>query len=273
MLLCCENVERYVDVEASRWRSPAWSMCRWCIFYEVNDLESSRRNLITGIALCQQFGNGLLHLDGPTVARQITTCQRRAQKRPGYADGGGDSPKIRKSPALAVDERRRRRTTTTRETSRRPRRTLEKAAISANPIPEFETLGPCAPAAGAKPAANSGQVLNGLGNGGGQEERNGSLITVYVLQALCKQAAGNRAAALDRLGQALSLATSPGYRRVFLDEGPAVAAIPPTASCGACFRHRALASFSPRSRARPEGLAGPVNKTQFEDHRLLVSAS
>ncbi|MEZ5579187.1 MAG: hypothetical protein R3F40_07125 [Candidatus Competibacteraceae bacterium] len=42
--------------EASRWRSPAWSTYRLVYFYEINELDSSRRNLITGIALCQQLG-------------------------------------------------------------------------------------------------------------------------------------------------------------------------------------------------------------------------
>lgn len=114
------------------------------------------------------------------------------------------------------------------------------------------------------------RVLNGLETAAVKEERNGSLITVYVLQALCKRAAGNRAAALDRLGQALSLATSPGYRRVFLDEGPAVAALlPQLRHVAPAFVIELLQAFPHEAAPAPEGLAGPVSKTQFEILRLL----
>ncbi|HCB13047.1 MAG TPA: helix-turn-helix transcriptional regulator, partial [Gammaproteobacteria bacterium] len=94
----------------------------------------------------------------------------------------------------------------------------------------------------------------------------------YVLQALCKRAAGNRAAALDRLAQALSLATSPGYRRIFLDEGPAVAALlPQLRHVAPAFVIELLQAFPHEQEAAPvpESLAGPVSKTQLEILRLL----
>ena len=55
------------------------------------------------------------------------------------------------------------------------------------------------------------------------ENFHGSLIVIHILQALCKKAAGEKAAAARCLAAAVSLAASGGYRRVFLDEGRAVA--------------------------------------------------
>ena len=51
----------------------------------------------------------------------------------------------------------------------------------------------------------------------------GSLIAIHILQALCKKALGEKAAAGRYLSSAVSLAASGGYRRVFLDEGRAMA--------------------------------------------------
>ena len=49
-----------------------------------------------------------------------------------------------------------------------------------------------------------------------------SLVTVLILQAAAEQAAGHSTEALARLGEALHLAAPGGYVRAFLDEGPAV---------------------------------------------------
>jgi LuxR family maltose regulon positive regulatory protein len=54
-----------------------------------------------------------------------------------------------------------------------------------------------------------------------------SLITVCILQALTQQALGQSEQALARLEEAVRLAAPEGYRRAFLDEGPAVLALLP----------------------------------------------
>src|SRR5262249_41425535 len=53
-----------------------------------------------------------------------------------------------------------------------------------------------------------------------QAQRFGSLIAVYVLQALCKQQLGDQDGALKRLERAVRRAAPENYRRVFIDEGP-----------------------------------------------------
>jgi LuxR family maltose regulon positive regulatory protein len=57
------------------------------------------------------------------------------------------------------------------------------------------------------------------------EKRNGSLIAILALQALVMQAQGNMAHALTYLERALILAEPEGYARLFVDEGPPMAAL------------------------------------------------
>jgi LuxR family maltose regulon positive regulatory protein len=55
--------------------------------------------------------------------------------------------------------------------------------------------------------------------------RNGSVIEVRSLQALARSASGDHAGALAALAEALALAAPEGYLRVFVDEGPPMAAL------------------------------------------------
>jgi LuxR family maltose regulon positive regulatory protein len=56
-------------------------------------------------------------------------------------------------------------------------------------------------------------------------KRTGSLIEILMLQALAHQALGQTQQALFQITQALQLAQAHGYARLFLDEGPALAAL------------------------------------------------
>ena len=56
-------------------------------------------------------------------------------------------------------------------------------------------------------------------------ERTGSVIEILVLQALAHQAHGDIPAALVPLERALALAEPEGYVRIFVDEGPPMAAL------------------------------------------------
>jgi LuxR family transcriptional regulator, maltose regulon positive regulatory protein len=55
--------------------------------------------------------------------------------------------------------------------------------------------------------------------------RTGSLIEIQALQVVALHAAGNQAAALGTLAEALTLGAPEGYLRVFLDEGPPMATL------------------------------------------------
>jgi len=58
-----------------------------------------------------------------------------------------------------------------------------------------------------------------------KEKRTGSMIEILMLQALAHQALGQTQQALFQLTQALQLAEAHGYARLFLDEGPSLAAL------------------------------------------------
>jgi LuxR family maltose regulon positive regulatory protein len=58
-----------------------------------------------------------------------------------------------------------------------------------------------------------------------KEKRTRSMIEILMLQALAHQALGQTSQALFQLTQALQLAQAHGYARLFLDEGPALAAL------------------------------------------------
>jgi LuxR family maltose regulon positive regulatory protein len=74
--------------------------------------------------------------------------------------------------------------------------------------------------------------------------RTGSVIDVRTLQALALSAAGDRPGALDALAEALALGAPEGYLRMFIDEGPPMAAL---------FREL----LARRRRARPATVAAP----------------
>ena len=272
MLLCCENVERYVDVRGKPLAVAGLVYVPLgVLFYEINDLESARRHLSTGITLCQQLGmvyytlmgqRSLAKLQHVSGAREaawdtLTAARQLAEKsenprRWRLIDAAAAELQLREGNVAAAA------------------RTLDKATISAESPSEFERL-ICARLLMAQNQPRSAErILNALETAAIKEERNGSLITVYVLQALCKRASGNRAAALDRLEQALSLAASPGYRRVFLDEGPAVAVLlPQLRHVAPAFVIELLQTFPHPSAPTPDGLTEPVSKTQREVLRLL----
>jgi LuxR family maltose regulon positive regulatory protein len=74
--------------------------------------------------------------------------------------------------------------------------------------------------------------------------RTGSLVEVRALQALALDATGDRAGALDAVAEAVALGAPEGYLRVFIDEGPDMAAL---------FREL----LARRRRARPATVAAP----------------
>jgi len=71
-------------------------------------------------------------------------------------------------------------------------------------------------------------VLANLAQSIQERQRYGSLVGVYVLQALVKQALGYKSEALSFLEQALRLAAPRGYFRAFLDAGGAIADLLPS---------------------------------------------
>jgi LuxR family maltose regulon positive regulatory protein len=102
------------------------------------------------------------------------------------------------------------------------------------------------------------------------EECEGSLVAINVLQALCKRALGQHSGAQERLANAVSLAASAVYRRVFLDEGEVLAPMLEEARHAAPEFVSELLERLPRDAMRaPPALPEPVSKSEREILRLL----
>jgi len=104
--------------------------------------------------------------------------------------------------------------------------------------------------------------------------RTGSVIEILVLQAIGYQIQDNIAAALLPLERALTLAEPEGYARIFVDEGPPVAALLQVAAkqkTAPEYARRLLAAFGqPRNRTRvTQALMEPLSERELDVLRLL----
>jgi LuxR family maltose regulon positive regulatory protein len=107
-------------------------------------------------------------------------------------------------------------------------------------------------------------------------ERWGAVIEILLLQARVGQARGDHLAALTPLTRALQLAEPEGYVQIFVDEGPAMAALlGMAAEQGIASRYvdRLLASFRGRSaRPRvPQRLVDALSERELQVLRLLAT--
>jgi LuxR family maltose regulon positive regulatory protein len=104
--------------------------------------------------------------------------------------------------------------------------------------------------------------------------RTGSVIEILVLQAIGYQIQDNIAAALLPLERALTLAEPDGYLRIFVDEGPAMAALLQVAAkqkTAPEYARRLLAAFAlSRNRTRvTQALLEPLSERELDVLRLL----
>jgi len=107
--------------------------------------------------------------------------------------------------------------------------------------------------------------------GGG---RMGSVIEILILQALAHQARGDVPAGLAPLERALTLAEPEGYVRIFLDEGPPMAALLENAAkrgATSGYVRQLLAAFG-KAEDRPlvkQALAEPLSERELDVLKLL----
>jgi LuxR family maltose regulon positive regulatory protein len=105
-------------------------------------------------------------------------------------------------------------------------------------------------------------------------DRTGSAIEILVLQALVEQSRGDTPAALAPLERALALAEPEGYVRVFVDEGPPMAALLEAAAKGRIaldYARRILAAFGQAEVRAPveQVLIEPLSERELDVLRLL----
>ncbi len=106
--------------------------------------------------------------------------------------------------------------------------------------------------------------------------RNGSAIDILVVQALARHASDDPAGALDSLARAVALAEPEGYVRVFIDEGPPMAALLKLAAKGrkapSYVRRLLAAVVTVEGRATVgQPLIEPLSERELEVLRLLGS--
>jgi LuxR family maltose regulon positive regulatory protein len=104
--------------------------------------------------------------------------------------------------------------------------------------------------------------------------RTGSVIEILVLEALAHQTRGDVPAALVALGSALTLAEPEGYVRVFVDEGPSMAALLGAAArhgTAPTYVHQLLAAFRHAEGGTPvrQALVEPLSERELDVLRLL----
>ena len=120
------------------------------------------------------------------------------------------------------------------------------------------------------------ELLGRLLRAAEEGQRTGSVIEILVLQALAHQIAGDVPAALVPLERALTLAEPEGYVRMFVDEGPPMAALLEAAAKHGVARtyvRRLLAAFGrPEGRVRVnQDLVEPLSERELDVLRLLAT--
>ena len=226
------------------------------IAYQRNELDTAVEHLDEGMRLCRQFvnpdslANGLATLAWirrpEATYRPPLEAMDEAERvsDPTVVDLLNPVPAQRARLLLAQgDVAAAARWTEQRGLARRRRAELRPRA-------GVPGAGPCAararsarPGAQApRPAARSAAVA---------QDRTGSVIEIQALRALALAAVGDESGAVATLAEALTLAHPQGYVRVFVDEGPPMAALlgrliahparsrfPATTSAGSCGRSR-----------------------------------
>jgi len=120
------------------------------------------------------------------------------------------------------------------------------------------------------------ELLDRLLNAAEEGGRTGSAIDILVVDALARHAAGDPTAGLASLERAIALAEPEGYVRIFVDEGPPMAALLKVAASqrrASVGVPRLLAAFGggPARTAIDQPLIEPLSERELEVLRLLES--
>lgn len=223
--MCQKAISRFVDAKESPAPVAALLYIRLGIIdHEQNDLESARYRLLTGIELSRQLGMVFYALLG---LRALAKLQHVCGEREAAWNTLAEASEIAQRP----------------ESTRRARlislliaelqlregnvegamRTLDDTRALPCAVGEEEDLLAARIYLARHQPTRALNILATLEKNAGAEGFHGSLIVIHILQALCRKAAGEKAVATRCLSKAVSLAAPGGYRRVFLDEGRAVA--------------------------------------------------
>lgn len=197
------------------------------LYYEINDLQRAYYHLTTGISLCQQMGTVYATLVGQRTLIKLHYAH-------GDVEAAWETLAAARELAARSENQRRIRTVSAATAELQLRQghaaaaalTLARLPATAGDRSEQENLTDARLLLAQGQPQTALDLLRQIELSAQRQGRYGSLITIYLLQALAHQSL-REAAALDCLEQALSLAAPEGYRRAFLDEGEALAALLP----------------------------------------------
>jgi LuxR family maltose regulon positive regulatory protein len=227
MLLCRAAVERHIDTDGTPLAITGLvHVPLGILHYETDELESARRFLTTGIDLCEQLGMSYFWVVGKCALAKL-------QHVSGQWDAAWTTLAAARELADRSESPRRRRLVTAATAELQLRagnidaaaRTLEGTLKLPGPPLEHEMLMRARLLLAQHEPSMAWKLIQNLEQAATNEECEGSLIAINVLQALCKRALGQHSGAQERLANAVSLAATAGYRRVFLDEGETLAAM------------------------------------------------
>ena len=273
IVLCTEAADQYVDAADNP--LPIVGLVYvplGMLHYELGDLETARRFLTLGINLCEQLGMVYFRLLGKCALATLQhACDENDQAWTTLAAAREvseqpESPRRQRMVAIATAEFQLR-----EGNVEAAARTLEHARSLAGPPTEPERMAQARLLLAEHSPSMAWKVLTALEESAQQQQSNGSLIAIYVLQALCKRTLGQHAGARQCVENAVSLAASAGYRRVFLDEGANITAMLEQARHVApAFVSSLLAPDSSGRELPPAGpLLEPLSKVELEILSLL----
>jgi LuxR family transcriptional regulator, maltose regulon positive regulatory protein len=267
--LCSRAVDQYVDARGKPLPVTGLVYIRLGILhYETNELDRAQQCLKTGIDLCRQLGMVYYALSGE---RALARVQHASGERKAAWDTlaaaselsrRSENPQRWRSLAVLSAELHLREGNV--EAAARMLDEITKAPGSAT---SRECLVRVQLSLAQGDPRSACAALDRAHENASRQGLQGNLIGVHVWRALCKRAQGNRSAAARDAESALSLAASGGFRRVFLDAGPAMAGLLERARDAApVFVDELLGAFSPAQDvpSAPSALVEPLSGTQIE---------
>jgi LuxR family maltose regulon positive regulatory protein len=227
ILLCEESANLYLDARGQS--LPVGGMVQvplGMLYYETNDLARAFDYLTTGIVLCHQVG-----LIYSIMLGQLTLAKLYAAS--GKVEAAWEMLAAARSTSLKSENQRHIRLVKAVTAELELRQGLAtKAAATLAELPaeagnrsEQENL-VCARLLLAQGQAREAcDSLDHLEQSARRQGRHGRLINIHLLQSLANLSLNNSTLAFECLERAICLAAPEGYRRAFLDEGPALAAL------------------------------------------------
>lgn len=274
IVLCREAVEKHVDARGEPLPvAGLLYVCLGALHYEADELEWAQRCLTTGVSLCQQLGLVYYTLIGQrALAKMQHVCGEREAAWNTLAAARevaerSDAPRRRHFVSVLTAELHLREGNVPAAA-----RALAEARKLLPSGSEHEALTQARLLLAQHHASAADNLLAMLEQGATRDECEGLLISIYALQALCRNALGQRTAALERLERAVSLGAAAGYRRTFLDEGAVLTGLlRQVRQVGAVFVSGLLQATSPASRAgaATRALPEPLSTTELKILGLL----